>query len=259
MNSLENKTLVITGAASGIGHETVLIAKAQGARVLAVDINEPTAAVDEFFRADLSNPGSIDDLARALPEGLDGLANIAGLPPTRSAEQVLAVNLIGLKHLTYRLVDKMNRGAAIVNLASLAGHGWARSLEQVKAAQDLDFDGIAAFCRAQDMSAERAYSFSKEAVIVWTFHNRFTWRDHGIRMNAVSPGPIATPILPDFIQAFGKLVEEDRVNTGRAANAADVAPVVAFLLSDPSRWIRGANLPVDGGASAHILAQAHGL
>ena len=61
----------------------------------------------------------------ALPAGLHGLANIAGLPPTKSPEAVLKVNLVGLKYLTTRLLPKLADGASIVNLASLAGLGWA--------------------------------------------------------------------------------------------------------------------------------------
>ena len=78
-------------------------------------------------------------------------------------------------------------------------------------------------------------------------------------MNAVSPGPVATPILKDFIETLGARAEEDMRVMDRPGRPADIAPVVAFLLSDQSAWIRGSNIPVDGGMSSHILCNLHGL
>ena len=71
------------------------------------------------MRADLADRSSIDRLVAALPSGAHGLANIAGLPPTRPADAILKVNLVGLKYLTTQLVPKLSDGASIVNLASL--------------------------------------------------------------------------------------------------------------------------------------------
>ena len=68
--------------------------------------------------------------------------------------------------------------------------------------------------------------------------NRWTWRDRGIRMNSVSPGPVDTPILPDFIETLGERAEEDMRVMDRPGCPSDIAPVVAFLLSDGAGWIR---------------------
>ncbi len=258
---LAGKTLIVTGAASGIGAASAAHLAALGARVLAVDRQQPAQPVGEFFQADLADPASIERLVAALPAGAHGLANIAGLPPTRPAEDVLAVNLVGLKALTTRLVPRLADGASIVNLASLAGLGWPQP--EAKAAIDasatLDFAGIAAFCKAHDIVGARSYFFSKEALIVWTMQNRWTWRARGIRMNAISPGPVQTPILPDFLQTLGARAEEDMRTMDRPGRPEDIAPVVAFLLSDASAWIRGANLPVDGGMFAKLLCEQHGF
>lgn len=258
---LQGKTLIVTGAASGIGAASAAYAAAQGARVIAVDRQEPAQLVGAFMQADLSDKASIDRLVAALPAGANGLANIAGLPPTRPAEAVLAVNLVGLKYLTTQLVPRLADGASIVNLASLAGLGW--TAPEAKAAIDasaaLDFDGIAGFCRAHGISGARSYFFSKEALIVWTMQNRWTWRERGIRMNAISPGPVQTPILPDFLETLGARAEEDMRTMDRPGRPEDIAPVVAFLLSDGSGWIRGANLPVDGGMFSNVLCEQHGF
>ena len=106
---LNNKTLVITGVASGIGEETARVARQQGARVIGVDINPPKVEVDQFIAADLSSQDSIDALLARLPEGIDGLANIAGLPPTQSADRVIQVNLVGLKYLSLIHISEPTR------------------------------------------------------------------------------------------------------------------------------------------------------
>lgn len=256
----EGKTFIVTGVASGIGAETCRLLKSQGARVIGVDRNQ-TDIADEFFMADLSDPDSIDQLVAALPHGANGLANIAGVPPTAPADIVLKVNLFGLRRLTLGLVGKLANGASIANLASLAGFGWPNAVEQIKSTLALDFnDDIAAFCGAQGLvNAEggRSYFLSKEALVVWTMKNRWTWRDRGITMNCVSPGPVDTPILGDFIQTLGARAEEDMKVMDRPGTPQDVAPVVSFALSPAAKWFRGANLTVDGGMSSHILSNIH--
>ena len=207
----EGQSYVITGVASGIGAETVNQLRSQGAKIIGVDRN-PSDNCDEFYQADLSNPDSIASLVKDLPSGTNGLANIAGVPPTAPAHVVLSVNLIGLRMLTDLLIPKLSDGASIVNLASLAGFGWSNAVDQVKAALALDFDSdIPEFCESNDLTRPggRSYFLSKEALIVWTMQNRWTWQDRGIRMNSVSPGPVDTPILADFIETLGERAAED--------------------------------------------------
>lgn len=256
---LEGKTIIVTGASSGIGAETAALATSLGASVISVDVNPPARPVGRFVRADLSDKASIDRLVAELPAGANGLANIAGLPPTRPPEAVVKVNLVGLKYLTTRLVPKLADGASIVNLASLAGLGWADAKESIAASEDLRFDGVAAFCKAHAIQGARSYFFSKEALIVWTMRNRWTWRDRGIRMNAVSPGPVETPILKDFLETLGARAEEDMRTMDRVGTPADIAPVVCFLLSDGAAWIRGTNVSADGGMFSNVQCQIHGL
>ena len=258
---LTGKRIVVTGSSSGIGWETAKILTQQGAEVLGVDVTKNFDHVEEFYRADLGDRRTIEALVDVLPDNIDGLVNNAGLPPTRPAEQLLAVNLVGLKHLTQCMIPKLSNGASIVNVASLAGHGWPNAIEAIKAADDLDFDNIAQFIERWKVSSEggRSYFFSKEVLVAWTMRNRWTWRDRGIRMNSVSPGPVDTPILGDFLKTLGARAEEDRKTMDRAGTPEDIAPVVAFMLSDMSAWIRGTNIPTDGGMHSNILCNLHGL
>ncbi|WP_217284122.1 SDR family NAD(P)-dependent oxidoreductase [Brucella pituitosa] len=144
---LTGKTIVVTGVSSGIGAETARTIKRQGGTVIGVDRNPAGEAVDSFFQADLSSRDSIDALVASLPHGIDGLANIAGVPPTAPPEVVVAVNVVGLWHLTEKLVSKMSENGAIVSIASLAGVGWAdrfRRSEQPRASNSTKFPTSAA-------------------------------------------------------------------------------------------------------------------
>ncbi len=187
------------------------------------------------------------------------MANIAGLPPTAPAEAVIKVNLVGLKYLTLSLIPKLADDAAIVNLASLAGVDWPKSVPAILDSFDLDFDGVKSFNEKHKIEGSRSYFFSKEALIGWTIKNRWTWRDRGIRMNCISPGPVDTPILKDFLETLGERAEEDTKIMDRPGRPSDIAPVVAFLLTEKSGWIRGANIPVDGGMNQHILSEVNGI
>lgn len=258
---LADKTIVVTGCASGIGKETARLVKKLGGDVLGVDIHKTDDHVDELYIADMSDRRTIKALVQALPTRIDGIVNSAGLPPTAPASKVIAVNLVGLKFFTEAMVPKLNDGASIVNLASLAGFGWPQAIAAIRASENLAFEDIDDFATRYDVTNEggRSYFFSKEALIVWTLKNRWTWRDRNIRMNSVSPGPVDTPILPDFVATLGERAEEDMKIMDRPGTPQDIAPIITFLLSDMTHWIRGSNIPADGGMSSHLLCDIHML
>lgn len=250
---------MVTGAASGIGQETAAELRRRGAIVLGVD-RDPAPEADDFFEADLSQAGAIDELIDRLPTGAHGLCNIAGVAPTQHGEMVLRVNTHALIRLTLGLVPKLSDGASIVNLASMAGNGWRDHLDQVTELLETPWEGLGEFVERHGLAGgPRSYFLSKEAVIVWTMQNRWAWRDRDIRMNSVSPGPIETPILSDFLETLGERAQESVRNMDRFGTPSDVAPVVVFLLSDEARWFRGANVTPDGGMGAHLALKRYGL
>ncbi|NLA75800.1 MAG: coniferyl-alcohol dehydrogenase [Deltaproteobacteria bacterium] len=258
---LTNKKIVVTGAASGIGAESAREIKRQGGTVIGVDLNQPLKSIDQYIKADLSDPLSIESAVKEIPDGIDAICNIAGLPPTKERAMVIKVNFLGLRHFTELMIDKLNNNASIVNMASLAGFEWYKAEGQIKALLNhRDFSTVDSLCDRIGVSAEagRSYFFSKETLIVWTMINRWTWRDRGIRMNCISPGPVETPILPDFVKTLGKRAEEDFRVMDRPGQPKDIVPLVTFLCSDGSSWIRGANIPCDGGMYPHILCTSHG-
>ena len=256
---LTGKTIVVTGAASGIGAATAAEVQRQGAEVIAVDRN-PVEVVATVYQADLGDRASIAELVATLPDGVDGIANIAGVPPTAPPADVLRVNLAGLQLFTESMISKLADGASIVNLVSSAARGWQEAIDQIREFESVGWDNISDFLERHPMESDgRSYFFAKEALLVWTMENRWSWLDRGIRMNAVSPGPVDTPILKDFLATLGPKAQESMAAMDRLGRPGDVAPVVAFLLSDGAAWFRGANLTPDGGLSSYFTMQAHGL
>lgn len=254
--SLFNKTIVVTGCCSGIGADFAKLARLQGARVIGVDRNDPSLTLDGFVRADLGDAQAIDAVVRQLPEHIDALANIAGVPGTAPVDAVARVNYLGLRHLTQSLLPRMGEGGAIVNISSILGAEWPQRLalhRELAATQS--FAEGAQWLRDHPVAQDTCYQYFKEALIVWTHtQSQAIFLKQGVRMNCVAPGPVFTPILGDFVSMLGEeRVRKDAHRMKRPAFGDEIAPVIAFLCDDASRWVSGINLPVDGGlASTYV-------
>ena len=254
--NFQGKTIVITGSSSGIGAETARLLRLQGARVIGVDRNEPMITLDGFIKADLSEQSTIDAAIKQLPERIDALCNIAGVPGTANVDLVARVNYLGLRHLCQRVLDRMPAGGSIVNIASILGAEWPQRMELHKALGETpSFEAGLAFLAKKPVPHETCYQYFKEALIVWTVTQSQKWfLERGVRMNCVAPGPVFTPILGDFVSMLGAdRVQKDAHRMKRPALADEVAPVIAFLCSDAARWVSGVNLPVDGGLASTYL------
>lgn len=251
--NLQGKTIVITGASSGIGGEVARLARFNGARVIGVDRNDPMITLDGFVKMDLSDPAAIDTAISHLPAQIDGLVNAAGVPGTVDRDVVSKVNFLGLRHLTEALVPRMPKGASIVNFASILGAEWPHrvALHKELVATTSFAEGLA-WLAGHPVPQETCYQYFKEALIVWTMkrgHELFL--SHDVRMNSVAPGPVFTPILGDFVTMLGQeRVQRDAGLMKRPALADEIAGPVVFLCSDEARWVVGANLPIDGGVAA---------
>jgi len=253
--SVQGKTIVITGVSSGIGSDTAKLLRQQGARVIGVDRNDPMLTLDGFVKADLSTPAAIDAAIAQLPERIDALCNIAGVPGTSPVDLVAKVNYLGLRHLTLGLLSRM-AGGSVVNVSSILGAEWPARLDPHRAlAQTTSYADGLSWLEKNPVPQETCYQYFKEALIVWTYtQSQSFFMQHNVRMNCVAPGPVFTPILGDFVQMLGnERVEKDAHRMKRPAFSDEVAPVIGFLCSDASRWVSGINLPVDGGlASTYI-------
>ena len=260
---LLGKTIVITGISSGIGARIGELALALGADIIGVDLNPPARPLDAFIKADVGSAQGVAEIVETLPRRFDALCNVAGVSGMIGAAKTLAINFYGLRELTQAVAPRLRQDGAVVNVASIAGYGWRANLERAKAFLAAPgFPDLRLLLAAHQVPDGEAYPLSKELLLLWTMRaaHQPLFKDRGLRVNAVSPGPVTTPILKEFRQIFGDpRVDDDIARVGRAGSAPDIAPTVLFLCSDGARWINGANLPVDGGLEASINATVLGF
>jgi NAD(P)-dependent dehydrogenase (short-subunit alcohol dehydrogenase family) len=239
----DGKTVIVTGAGSGIGRATASRISREGGTVIAVDISaerlaefaaeHPTAVT---VTGDITSQSDVEKIVAATGGTVHGLANIAGIMDDMTPlhevsdavwERVFAVNVDGMFRLTRAVLPLMleaGRGS-VVNVASEAG--------------------------IRGSAAGLAYTASKHAVVGMTKSSAFMYTEKGIRFNAVAPGPVATNIQANFASELGQA----RIGVAMqvlppVAESAQLAASITFLLSDDGTNVSGAILPSDGGWSA---------
>ncbi|MEU1277827.1 SDR family NAD(P)-dependent oxidoreductase [Streptomyces sp. NPDC005805] len=246
----ENKSVVVTGAASGIGRQTALEFAQRGAKVVVADIDEPngTAFVESltdkghealFVRADLTREADCERLVEVTADtfgGVDVLVNNAAIEittpihelPLHEWDRLLATNLTSMflcsKHALRRMIEA--RQGAIVNVCSVSGL--------------VAWPGIA------------AYNTTKGGVMMLTKSLAADYAPYNIRANCVCPSIIDTP-MTDVSVGNDLDVKEQKAKLnplGRLGTPEDVANAILFLASDDSSFITGAALTVDGGYTA---------
>jgi NAD(P)-dependent dehydrogenase (short-subunit alcohol dehydrogenase family) len=152
------------------------------------------------------------------------------------------------------LVSRINRGGAITNVASIAGAQWQAHLDEVqRLLATPDYDSGVAWVGDHPMDGKRAYDFSKECVVVLTKQHGKFLREHGVRVNSVSPGPVHTPILKDFRESVGPILDLVTRETGRDATADDIARVLLFVSDPVLQWLNATDVQVDGGFMSGLV------
>lgn len=255
---LQGKVALVTGAAGGIGRESVRAFAAEGARIVAVDANEAAgrALVEEigaaggaiaFTRADVSKSADVEAMiAFAEKEfgGLHVLFNNAGIFPDEDGsvvdtdeevfDRVIAVNLksvfFGCKYGIPALLR--SGGGSVINTASF----------------------VAVLGAATSQSA---YTASKGGVLALTREIAVEFARRGIRANALCPGPVNTPLLQTLLaDPAARARRFVHLPMGRLAEAGEIAQAALFLASDESSYVNGTTFLVDGGtAGAYVTAE----
>jgi NAD(P)-dependent dehydrogenase (short-subunit alcohol dehydrogenase family) len=246
---LDGKVVVITGAAGGIGREAALLFSAEGAQVCVADVDpdagEQTASECRdafFFQADVASEESVRAMYAATAErygGADVLYNNAGIMPADDAsvletgadawERVLSVNAKGVflccKHGIPHLLER--GGGSVINVASFVALMGAAT-------------------------SQIAYTASKGAVLSLSRELAVEFARRGVRVNALCPGPVETPLLMRLFSDDPAAYERRRVHLpmGRLAQAREIAQAALFLASDESSYVNGTTFLVDGGLNA---------
>jgi 3alpha(or 20beta)-hydroxysteroid dehydrogenase len=237
MGRADGKVVIITGAASGQGAAEAAALAAEGARVVAADIQEPLEpppAGVTFRKLDVAQPGDWTSTANWLRDEfgtVHGLVNNAGITwrarldevKLEDWDRVLRINLtsalLGIQAITPLMTD----GGSVVNISSRAGLSGHFTVAYTAAKW-----GLRGLSRVASMELG----------------------PKGIRCNCLFPGYIDTPMVrtapPAFVEASLK-----EIPMGRKGTPADIAPLVVYLISDESTYINGAEISVDGGEWAH--------
>lgn len=227
---LEGKVVVVTGAARGQGSAEVDALRVAGATVVATDV-----LAFEGRHLDVTSPEDWASLAtwiEAEHGRVDALVNNAGvaarerLPDVtlETWDRTFAINVTGPMLGIQALVPLMSAGSSIVNICSVA---------------------------AMSGHAAAAYTASKWALRGLTRSASLELGLRGIRVNAVMPGLIDTPLMASASPAFTDAALAE-IPLGRVGQIADIAPTIVFLVSDDSAYYNGAELVIDGGLTAHV-------
>lgn len=259
----EGRTVVVTGAASGMGQATAAILGELGARVVALDVQPVTVPAARSVMLDLRDKASIDAAVKAIGPGVDALFSCAGLPgPPFSDLDTVMVNFVGARHLVESTIPAMPSGSGVACVASSAAVGWQQSIPALRPlVESPTFEDARAWLEAHpDAVGYSAYIFSKQVMNAWISWRAVDLIGQGIRLNCINPGPTDTPMMPAFHELAGKELVDLAVGPiGRYSTADEQAWALVLLNSPRLSYVTGEAFNTDGGfLGAMVMGRQQG-
>jgi len=259
----EGKTVVITGAASGMSKAAAELLLELGADVYALDLNEVTLPVKRSWRVDMSSKAAIDAVVAELPERIDALIQCHGMAGWEGQEvKVVTVNFVSQRYLAEALLPRIVDKGCVAFISSFGGHGWEMSWETVSQMLDTQgWDEAVAWLEANRESIfdPDSYSFSKKCLNGYVKAKCWApeYIDRYIRINAVSPGLTRTGLTKDFEGAADEMTGgaghdmiEDMFLSGWKgwyATSEEMGHPLVFLCSKMASYVSGENLRIAYG------------
>ncbi len=268
---LEGKTVVITGAASGMAKAATELLLQLGAKVHAVDINPISLPVLKSYQKDLSKKEEIDDLINELPNKIDALFLCHGIAAFPGNEQkVQIVNFYGQKYLTECLLERLNDHASVTFISSVGGFGWQTIYKDaVELIEQKTWDEAMKWYETHPDKIQSAYVFAKQCLLSYVTYKCMdpSFINRKIRINAINPGDTITGLTKDFNKSTSptgneeegaKMIENIFLKSwnGYPATPEDMGYPLVVIGSDICSYMSGQCIYIDYGLTSNWTSLA---